>query len=177
MKKRQGDIRDVIFIETNSFCDNRGIFVKTYHQEMFFEMGIRTSFKEEYFSISKKNVIRGMHFQIPPYDQGKIVYCVRGRVLDVVLDLRKDSLTFGKYVTIELSVGSGIVYIPRGFAHGFLSLEDDSTLCYKVETVYNKDNDSGVLWNSFGFTWPVTSPILSSRDESFVPFNEFITPF
>lgn len=177
MKRNTFDISGLFHIETIPFVDERGIFVKTFHQEIFEEFKIENNFKEEYYSISHKNVLRGMHFQLPPYDHAKMVYCTRGRIIDVALDLRKHSGTFGKYKIIELSEGSGVVFIPRGFAHGFLSIEESSTVCYKVETIYNKEHDSGILWNSFGLNWPSLNPILSNRDKNFIHFKNFESPF
>ena len=121
--------------------------------------------KEEFFSTSAAAVLRGMHFQMPPHAHQKIVYCLTGRVLDVVLDLRKSSPTFGKSASFELSARNRhIVHIPEGFAHGFLSQDDSSCLIYKTDAVYSSDCDTGILLSSFGFNWNVMDPIISERD-------------
>lgn len=154
--------------------DERGIFVKTFNADVFREKGLETGFVEEYYSVSRKNVLRGMHFQLPPRDLAKLVYCLKGRVLDVVFDLRKDSPDFGKAASLELSQAkANMVYVPRGFAHGFYALEDDSLMVYKTSAVYDPGLDSGVLWNSINFKWPCEKPVLSERDGKFSSFKEF----
>ncbi len=158
--------------------DERGDFVKTLHTDSFSEHGLDSEFKESYFSTSKAGVIRGMHFQIPPHDHSKLVYAVDGGVLDVLLDIRKDSDTYGQHDTIELSkLKRNAVYIPKGIAHGFCVKEGTGTLVYLTTTIYNKDSDTGVLWNSFGFNWPIDTPLLSERDKSFEPLDQFSSPF
>lgn len=159
-------------------ADERGTFVKTFHAERFAELGLPTDWSEEYYSHSRKGVIRGMHFQAPPYDHEKMVYCMRGRVLDVVLDLRSTSSTNRKYIAVELDGerGHGIV-IPKGMAHGFLALTDDVLMAYKVTTVYSHASDAGILWNSFGFDWGVGRPIISARDRAHPKFSDFVSPF
>jgi len=160
------------------FKDQRGSFSKMYSQEIFKQMGLDVPLAEVFFSSSNKNVVRGMHFQAPPHDQAKIVNCVAGKILDVVLDLRKNSRSYGKSIGVELSGEcETTVYIPRGCAHGFYSYEDNSIICYAVETNHNKDADQGVLWNSFGFEWPRTNVIMSARDEKLPTFAEFNNPF
>jgi dTDP-4-dehydrorhamnose 3,5-epimerase len=119
-----------------------------------------------------------MHFQTPPHDHAKIVNCVSGRVLDVVLDLRKNSQSYGKAIGKELTASNETtLFIPRGCAHGFYSYEDNSIICYVVETNHNKDSDKGDLWNSFGFKWPSEQAILSDRDLQFPTLQEFENPF
>jgi len=158
--------------------DERGDFVKTLHKSNFSDLGLESDFNESYFSTSKKGVIRGMHFQNPPFDHSKLVYAVAGSALDVLLDLRKDSDTYGKYHTIDLSKSNrNAVYIPKGIAHGFCALKEDVTLVYLTSTVYNKESDTGILWNSFGFNWPIDSPIMSLRDKSFNCFDQLLSPF
>lgn len=163
------------------FTDQRGSFTKTYHDQIFSEHGFNTHWCEEYFSVSNKNVIRGMHFQLPPYDHEKLVYCVYGAVMDVIIDLRLTSPTYKKYVSIELSsTNSNMLYIPKGCAHGFKALENNTIMMYKVSTVYNQDADCGVMWNSCNIDWQLKVdeiPTVSTRDMSFVKFEEFETPF
>lgn len=158
--------------------DERGSFVKVFHSKAFLDAGLESSFVEEYYSKSKKGVIRGLHFQTPPEDHVKIVYCSEGSVFDVVVDLRIGSKTFGKFETFTLnSENANMVYIPKGIAHGFCSLSNSSTLIYKTSTVYSPSQDSGILWNSVGINWPVEEPILSRRDKEFVDFKSFKSPF
>lgn len=158
--------------------DVRGSFVKVFHAEAFRELGLETGFAEEYYSHSRQGVIRGMHFQTPPADHAKMVYCVRGEVFDVVLDLRVGSPTFGQAATFVLSAEAGnYVYIPKGLAHGFCATSEEATLIYKVTTVYAPENDAGILWSSVNVDWPTRNPILSERDARFRPFEEFESPF
>lgn len=158
--------------------DARGSFVKVFHADAFRELGLATEFTEEYYSHSHKGVIRGMHFQTPPADHAKMVYCVRGEVFDVVLDLRVGSPTYGQAATFVLSAEAGnYVYIPKGLAHGFCALSDTATLVYKVTTVYAPQSDAGVLWSSVDVDWPVETPILSERDARFPRFDQFESPF
>lgn len=160
------------------FKDQRGSFAKMYSQEIFKQMGLNVPIAEVFFSNSNKNVVRGMHFQVPPHDQAKIVNCISGRILDVVLDLRKSSPAYGKAIGLELSgENETTVCIPRGCAHGFYSYEDNSVVCYAVETNHNKDADQGILWSSFGFQWPSQDVIMSVRDGQFPTFAEFNNPF
>ncbi len=162
------------------FEDARGNFVKPFHEDQLAAHGIRIAVREEFFSTSSAGVLRGMHFQIPPAAHQKLVYCLAGRVLDVVLDLRKASPTLGQFAAFELSAANRhIVHIPVGFAHGFLALEDRSCLVYKTDHVHSPAQDAGIHWKSFGFDWPLggLSPITSPRDDAFPPFAEFTSPF
>lgn len=158
--------------------DERGTFVKTFHEERFAELGLPTEWREEYYSHSRKGVIRGMHFQTPPNDHEKIVYCMQGRVLDVVVDLRKNSSTYGQHLALELDAARGHgLFIPRGMAHGFLVLTESALMAYKVTTVYASSNDAGIHWDSFGLDWGVKQPIVSTRDRVHPAFENFISPF
>lgn len=162
------------------FEDARGNFVKPFHEGQLAEHGIAMTVREEFFSTSQKGVLRGMHFQVPPHAHQKLVYCLTGRVLDVLLDLRKASPSFGKAAAFELSAANrNVVHIPAGFAHGFLSLEDQSCLIYKTDAVHAPDCDAGILWNSFGFTWPIdgSAPVISPRDLTHPEFCKFESPF
>ena len=171
-------IHGLYTIDFLSHVDSRGEFIKTIHASTFEKFHLDFRFQESYFSISNKNVIRGMHFQIPPDDQNKLVILVKGRIIDVVVDLRKESKSFGKYFVIELneSKRQGI-YIGKGMAHGFISLENDSILEYHTTTVYSEKNDKGIHYNSFGFNWGVDTPTISERDMNFPPLNTFNSPF
>lgn len=161
-------------IEPRLFEDDRGNFVKTYHVDLLKDLGIDFVPTEEFYSTSNKNVLRGMHFQLPPHDHNKLVYCIRGSVLDVIVDLRKSSATYGQCTNITLSEQNRLLfYIPKGFAHGFLSLEDDSIMIYKTDHVYVPESDTGICWDSFGFDWPVKDPVISNRDKQLVELSSF----
>jgi len=178
MKVNKTNFNDLFIIEYNSFKDNRGEFVKTIHNELFEYNNLDFKFVESFYSISKKNVFRGMHFQFSPHDHIKLVYVVKGAIVDIVLDLRFNSSTFGKHFSIEISEQNRKgIYIGKGFAHGFLSLENDSIVEYHTSTVQNKVSESGIKWDSFGYQLPINDPILSQRDESFLPFNEKLKYF
>lgn len=160
--------------------DSRGSFTKTYHELFFLDHNLCTNFKENYFSKSKKNVIRGMHFQLPPHDHEKLVTVAQGRVIDVVLDLRKTSQTYGKSIEVILSdENHRSIYIPKGFAHGFRTMIDNTIMIYNTSTVYNAEHDSGIKYDSFNFDWNISSPFLSERDKQFGGFENFkkINPF
>ena len=158
--------------------DNRGSFVKVFHKPAFQKLGIESEFEEEYYSQSFKNVIRGLHFQLPPKDHDKIIFCINGSVLDVVVDLRKESPTYGKHHSFELNAKqANMIYIPKGMAHGFCSISESSTLVYKTSTVYDPKYDSGILWNSLDINWPTNDPIMSDRDKDFLDFSLFKSPF
>jgi dTDP-4-dehydrorhamnose 3,5-epimerase len=142
------------------------------------EQGIQFELRESFYSISKKDVIRGLHFHKPPFDHAKIVFCSKGAILDVALDLRTDSATYGQHVMQELSAENHLaMYIPRGFAHGFLSLEEESQTFYFVDGVYDAASDAGILYRDAGINWPVENPILSERDLSFPSIHQFQSPF
>jgi len=157
--------------------DIRGRFVKVFQKDFFKQNGLETCFSEEYYSFSHQGVIRGMHFQLPPCDHVKLVYCVSGEVLDVVFDLRKESPTYGHFEVIKVNASmANCVYIPKGLAHGFYT-SSQAIMVYNVSTVYSPHYDAGILWNSFGMVWPIADPIISARDQSFPAFDVFDSPF
>lgn len=160
--------------------DTRGEFVKTFHKSFASANGHDFETREEFFSVSKKNVLRGMHFQIPPSAHQKIVYCTQGRILDVLLDLRRDQPTFGKAISLELSESNRtVLWIPVGIAHGFLSLEEDSCVIYKTDREHDPASDRGIRWDSFGFEWPIESNKveMSDRDQQHPVLETFESPF
>jgi len=164
-------------LKPKKFIDQRGCFVKTFHKDQFNEYGFDMEIREEFFSVSHKNVLRGMHFQLPPHGHDKLVYCTRGSVLDVLLDLRAGE-RYGQVASTKLTSENGhIIYIPRGLAHGFLALEDDTLMLYKTSTVHTPEYDSGIHWDSFGFDWGLNKPNLSLRDEKHIAFGKFDSPF
>jgi dTDP-4-dehydrorhamnose 3,5-epimerase len=165
-------------LQPKIFDDLRGSFVKIFNEIEFDKLGLETIFKEQYYSISKKNVIRGMHFQLPPFDHVKLVSCLQGAVFDVVIDLRLGSPTYGQSQTFELTADkANSIYIPKGMAHGFCTLSDEAILMYNVSTEYEPEYDSGILWKSIDLSWPTQNAILSVRDNALVPFDKFISPF
>lgn len=171
-------INGVTIIEPKFFEDNRGSFIKNFNEGLFHQEGLTTDFKENYYSTSKKNVIRGMHFQTPPKDHVKLVYVTIGKIIDVVLDIRKNSPTYGQYLATELSPKNPkAIYIPNGCAHGFLSLEDNSMVIYLQTSTYSKEHDEGVKFDSFGMDWGSEKHVLSERDLGFPTFKEYQSPF
>lgn len=165
-------------LQPKVFDDARGRFVKVFHEQAFAAQGLQTQFTEEYYSASYKNVIRGLHFQLPPMDHVKMVYCVQGEVMDVVIDLRVGSPTYGQYAVFELGASkANSIYIPKGMAHGFCALSEQAIMVYKVSTSYSPVHDSGILWNSLPIPWPTTKTILSARDQGFPKLDQFKSPF
>ena len=165
-------------IQTNHFTDERGFFHKFFSKNEYKSLELVTDFCEDYYSINRKNVIRGMHFQIPPYDHEKLVYVTTGKIIDVCLDIRKNSPTFGKFYSLELTSDvSKCIYIPKGFAHGFVTLEDNTCVHYLQTSCYNKECDCGIRYDSFGFDWNIENPIVSERDLIHPNFNDFESPF
>ncbi|NUU99645.1 dTDP-4-dehydrorhamnose 3,5-epimerase [Marinitoga sp. 1154] len=168
----------IYLIKTNFFKDFRGVFNKVFNYNIFKKSGLNSEFKEFFYSISQKNVIRGMHFQIPPYEHEKLVFVSNGSIIDVVVDIRKNSNNFGKFFEIKLYSEKNIaIYISKGFAHGFLSLEDNTIVNYLTTSIYSKEHDFGIKWNSFGYNWNVEHPIVSERDDQFPELIEFNSPF
>jgi len=165
-------IQGVFLVDNFIAKDARGLFVKTISASKLESISFQHSFKESYYSISYRNVIRGMHFQTPPYDHDKLVYVTDGNILDVVLDIRKSSPTYGKYISFNLSAFGSSVIVPKGCAHGFLTLSETATVVYNVTSEYAPTADNGILWNSFGFNWGVKDPIISERDNSFPEFSD-----
>ena len=156
------------------FSDERGGFAKPFHSGSLSEYGLSADFKESFYSDSHKDVLRGMHFQLPPHAHGKLIFVSRGCVLDVMLDVRHASPTFGEYVSFELCADDQrCLYISPGFAHGFLSRENNSRINYLVTSVHSPAHDAGVRWDGFDFNWPVNSPIVSPRDAVFLTLEDF----
>lgn len=166
---------DGVYIINNFVAeDERGTFVKTFNKQGFENNNLKFDIREAYFSISKKDVIRGMHFQLPPSDHEKLVNVTSGSILDVVVDLRKKSLTYKKYISTELSAENRkSIFIPKGFAHGFKSMEDNTITVYNVGTEYDSKSDQGIKFDSFGFDWQANEVIMSSRDKEFMTLDCF----
>lgn len=159
-----------------TFGDDRGSFFKLFHESGMGAYLPGFLPREIYLTNSASGVVRGMHFQVPPDDHGKIVISLSGRVSDVLLDLRPGP-GYGSAASVELSPeGQNAVLLPRGIAHGFYAHEDNSALLYLVETVHSPDNDRGVMWNSFDYDWPTSDPILSQRDQKHPALAQFVAP-
>ncbi|MCS6969914.1 MAG: dTDP-4-dehydrorhamnose 3,5-epimerase [Planctomycetota bacterium] len=159
--------------------DQRGVFCKLWRRDEFLRLGLNGDWREAFYSTSCAGVIRGLHFQVPPADHAKLIACCRGRIWDVVVDLRRGSPTYGQHVARELSDDNRCMfYIPRGCAHGFLALTNDALVMYGVETEHAPTHDQGIRWDSCGIQWPLTAePIVSPRDRSFVALADFDSPF
>lgn len=164
-------------IRPRRFEDRRGRFVKTMFAPEFEARGLAVAFPEEYYSFSRRDVVRGLHFQTPPHDHDKLVYCPHGAVLDVVVDLRRGSPTYGQTHSVRLDdEGAAMLYVPSGLAHGFMALTD-AVMQYKVTSLHAPEHDRGIAWDSVGFDWPVREAVLSDRDRTFPPLSAFESPF
>ena len=170
-------IEGAYLIKNFEYEDQRGGFVKCFSEESYRAENINFQVKEVYYSISHANVIRGMHFQKPPHNHAKLICVAKGSIIDVVLDIRKESRTFGEFMAVELMENVNSIYIPSGCAHGFESLQDHTIVIYNQSSCYSPDSDDGILWNSFGYGWKTVDPVLSLRDKSFQRFSEFRSPF
>ena len=174
----EGKIGGCYAIQFPAFSDARGLFVKTIQRSVFEHQGLEVDFAEVFYSTSRKNVLRGMHLQLPPSDHAKLVYCTSGSICDVAVDLRVGSDTYGQYEVYELTAdANNAVYLSRGIAHGFYVRKAPCTVIYHVTSEHDPSHDVGVLWNSFGAPWPVNNPIVSVRDQSLPVFSEFKSPF
>ena len=180
MKVEKTEFEGMLVIKPDVFEDNRGKFLELYHKEKFAGLGIPKEFVQDNQSISKKGVLRGLHFQIPPFSQGKLVFVVKGKVLDVAVDLRKNSPTYKKYFSILLSEENKfLLWIPEGFAHGFLSLEEGTIFEYKCTNPYHKESEMGIIWNDaeFAIDWHfkeygIEKPVISEKDAKLPSFKE-----
>lgn len=171
----ESHIKDCFEIRMKEFEDNRGVIRKTFHKNFMRKIGINHNFYEDLIVKSKKNVLRGMHFQKKPYEQAKLIYCVKGKILDVALDLRIDSKTFGKFEVFELDSKKGnMAFIPEGFAHGYLVIEDDTIVNYKMSNRYEPRYEGGIRWDSINVPWPIENPIVSEKDSNLPLFKNFI---
>ncbi len=167
------DIPDVMVIKPDVFEDGRGFFMEFFKLSDFRLAGINFEFVQDNHSFSKKGVLRGLHYQLRPAEQGKLIKCTRGRVWDVAVDIRHGSPWYGKYIAVELSEHNKLMlWIPPGFAHGFVAL-DDAEVIYKVTKEYSPELDRGIIWNDpdIGINWPVDKPILSDKDVRLPPLK------
>ena len=173
-------IPDLKIIQPRIFGDARGYFFESYHKEKLAELGLHADFVQDNQSLSAKNVIRGLHFQKPPFAQGKLVRVITGRAMDVAVDIRKGSPTYGKHVcTLLSSEKNNMFWIPEGFAHGFVALEDNTIFAYKTTNYYNKASEDAIRWNDpdIGIDWNVDQSIISEKDQQSRFFKDFETPF
>ncbi len=157
----------LVLVKPRVFADERGFFIETYKLSDFARAGINENFTQDNHSRSVKNVLRGLHYQKPPFAQGKLVRCISGRILDVAVDMRKDSVTFRKWEAVELSSDNAhMLYLPEGFAHGFLVLSDTAEIMYKCTREFSPAHDAGIRWNDpqLGIKWGITDPVLSAKD-------------
>ena len=161
------EIPDVILVEPLSFKDGRGVFKEIYKYSDFTKAGIKEHFLQDNYSKSVKNVLRGLHYQKHPKAQGKLVRCLKGRIFDVAVDMRKGSPTYGRWIGVELSGDNKrMLYIPPAFAHGFLVLSNFAEVIYKCTEEYSPEDDRGIIWDDpdIGINWPIKKPILSAKD-------------
>jgi dTDP-4-dehydrorhamnose 3,5-epimerase len=173
-------IEDLLVIRPDVFRDDRGYFYESYNKERFAKEGLTMTFVQDNESKSSKGVLRGLHFQKPPYAQGKLVRVVKGAVMDIAVDLRKGSPTYGKWESRLLTEeNKEMFWIPEGFAHGFVTLEDDTIFNYKCTNIYNKESEGSILWNDpdINIEWNIENPILSEKDKISPLLKNFETPF
>ena len=182
MKFIKTTLPEVVIIEPTIFEDERGYFFESFNQKEFEAQIGKISFVQDNESKSERGVLRGLHFQKPPFAQSKLVRCIQGRVLDVVVDIRKNSLTFGKHVAVELSGDNKRqVFIPKGFAHGFVVLSKKAIFAYKVDNWYSAVSDMGIIWDdpTINIDWQIKKEeiIVSQKDENLKPLSETDIPF
>jgi dTDP-4-dehydrorhamnose 3,5-epimerase len=169
------DIEDLVLIEPTVFGDERGFFMETFKLSEFRANGIRSDFVQDNLSRSQKGVLRGLHYQLNPKAQGKLIMAAKGTIFDVAVDIRKESPYYGKWAAAELSEENRLMlWIPPGFAHGFLTLSDNAEVIYKATEEYASELERGIIWNdpSIGIEWPLESPVLSERDRALPTFED-----
>ena len=180
MKIIKTPIEGLLVIEPNVFSDERGHFFESWSRESFNGKGLELDFVQDNQSLSCKGALRGLHFQNPPFAQGKLVRVIKGSVIDVAVDIRKNSSTYGQHYSVELSEENKTAFwIPPGFAHGFVSLEDGTIFTYKCTEVYNKKSEGALVWNdeTLNINWGVDHPLVSDKDMVAGNFNDFTTQF
>ena len=174
------DIEGLLIIKPIVFEDARGHFFESFNKNEFSKNGIFVEFVQDNQSLSQKGVLRGLHFQKPPYAQGKLITVIKGSVIDVAVDIRKSSPTYGRHFILELSEQNKLMfYIPEGFAHGFLTLEDNTIFSYKCTNFFNKESEGSLLWDDkdLNIDWGITNPLLSDKDKVAPTFDSFNSPF
>ena len=180
MNITETDLPGLLIIDPAVFGDDRGYFFESYNQNIFEAAGLEVSFMQDNESKSAKGVLRGLHFQAPPFAQGKLVRVARGAVIDISVDIRKESPSYGKWAAFELSEqNKRMLWIPPGFAHGFVTLEDDTVFIYKCTNLYNKASESSIIWNDpdLNINWGVENPLISEKDMQAPTFKNLKSPF
>ena len=173
-------IEGLLILKPDIFTDTRGSFMETFNSMVFAQYGLPVEMMQDNQSISRKHVLRGLHFQKPPYAQGKLVRVITGSALDVAVDLRKGSASYGKWYSVLLTGENKVMlWIPEGFAHGFLSLEDNTIFSYKCTNIYHKQSEGSLNWADpdLGIDWGIENPVLSDKDTIAPFFKDFISPF
>lgn len=176
MKVNTLAIEGLLLIESDVYTDDRGYFVELFNEKRFADLKLPVSFCQDNLSVSKKNVIRGLHFQEAPFAQGKLVRVIRGAVLDVAVDLRPDSPTFGKHEALMLTESNNhILWIPEGFAHGFAVLDDNTVFHYKCTELYNKGAEVGIRYDDkdLAIAWNIKNPVVSEKDMELMTFADY----
>ena len=185
MNVTETKIKDIFILEPRIFIDARGWFMESFNQNNFAQIFIRRGletpqFVQDNHSVSHKGVLRGLHYQSEPYAQGKLIRVLQGSVLDVVVDIRLSSLTYGQHFKIKLdSIDFKMLYVPEGFAHGFATLEDNTVFSYKCTNFYNRDSEDCIYWNDpdLKIDWSINEPILSEKDQHGKKFSSFVSKF
>ena len=180
MKVITTDLEGLLIIEPTVFGDERGYFYESFRSDVLQEYDPKLDFVQDNQSYSHKGILRGLHFQKDPYAQGKLVRVINGAVLDIAVDIRKQSKTYGKHVSVRLDGDNKrMLYVPPGFAHGFVTLEDNTLFLYKCTNYYHKESEGSVKWDSpeLGIDWGIDNPVLSSKDIDAPLFSEFVSPF
>jgi dTDP-4-dehydrorhamnose 3,5-epimerase len=173
-------IEGLLGIKPKVFEDDRGYFFESFNEKLLEQAGLKAKFVQDNQSLSQKNVLRGLHFQAPPFAQGKLVRVIKGSALDVVVDIRKKSPTYGKSFAIELDEqNKTMLWVPEGFAHGFCTLLNDTIFYYKCTNYYDKASEGSIIWNDpdLNINWNISDPVLSEKDKAGVAFKNFVSPF
>jgi dTDP-4-dehydrorhamnose 3,5-epimerase len=180
MELLKTQIEGLLILKPQIFIDARGLFFESYNEKTFESLGILDKFVQDNQSLSQKGVIRGLHYQKPPFAQAKLVRVIKGAALDVAVDIRKNSPTYGKYFSILLTGENNVqFYLPSGFAHGFASLEDDTIFAYKCSNFYNKESEESIIYNDpiLNIDWQTNKPIVNDKDRKAQSFVDFVSPF
>ena len=181
MKVTETPISNLLIVDPQVFEDDRGYFFESFNERKFSEiLGMDIKFVQDNESFSSAGVVRGLHFQNPPFAQGKLVRVIHGSALDVVVDIRKKSETYGMHYSVELSsTNKRMLWIPPGFAHGFLSKENDTIFSYKCSNYYHKGSEDGIIWNdsNLKIDWKIKNPLVSEKDQLAQNFTSFVSPF
>jgi len=180
MELSETPIKGLLILKPQIFNDARGSFFESYNENRFWTLGIMEKFVQDNQSVSQKGVIRGLHYQQPPFAQAKLVRVIKGAALDVAVDIRKNSPTYGQHFSILLTGENNVqFYIPAGFAHGFATLEDDTIFTYKCSNFYNKNSEGSIIYNDpiLNIDWQTNKPIVNDKDRKAQSFVDFVSPF